>query len=103
VKALLGIVLWLALAAYAALWLAACVTGLGLLAGLVVGVVLAVLLAALRLTWLLQLAVCVGALAVWHWPVVLALLLAIPRAVLVLPGWVSTTLANRRHPRARWS
>ncbi len=102
-KAMLRIVAWLVLAGYASLWVAACLSGLGRLAGVVVGILIAVILAALRLTWLLQLAVCVGAIAVWHWPVAWALVLALPRAVLVLPGLVSSYLANLRHPRARWS
>jgi hypothetical protein len=51
----------------------------------------------------LQIGIFLGALLVWHWPVVLALFLAAPRAFLVLPGLIATFLANRRHPRARWS
>jgi len=33
----------------------------------------------------------------------LALIVAAPRLILVLPGLISTFLASRRHPRARWS
>jgi hypothetical protein len=56
----------------------------------------------LRFTALLQLGVLVGAMAVWRWPIVVALFLAAPRIFLVLPGLISTFLASRRHPRARW-
>jgi hypothetical protein len=93
----------LALATFAATWAVACVTGLSLIAGVACGLVIAAVLAWLRATWLLQLAVCVGAVAVWHWPLVAAVLFAAPRLLLVLPGIVSSYLANRRHPRARWS
>ncbi|HWW19474.1 MAG TPA: hypothetical protein VNZ06_01600 [Steroidobacteraceae bacterium] len=93
----------LALAAWAAAFAAACLSGLGLIAGIAWALLIAAALAWLRWTWLLRLAVCVGAVAVWHWPLVLALLLAVPRAPLLLPGLVSSTLASWRHPRERWS
>jgi len=103
VKALLRVLLWLLLAAFAALWVAACLTGLSLIAGLLWGLVIGAVLAWLRLTWLLQLAACFGAWSLWHWPIVAAVLLAVPRMALVLPGLASSHLASLRHPRARWS
>jgi hypothetical protein len=51
----------------------------------------------------LQIAVLFGALTAWHWPPALAVIVAAPRLILVLPGLISTFLASRRHPRARWS
>jgi hypothetical protein len=66
----------------------------------------AVALGALLLAggWRLPWRVCVflGALSVWHWPLLAALLIAAPRALLVLPGLISTLLARARHPRPRW-
>jgi hypothetical protein len=103
VKALLRVVSWLLLTAFAVLWLAACVTGLSLIAGLLWGVLIGAVLAWLRFSWLLQLAVGFGAWSAWRWPMAAAVLLAAPRIVLVLPGLVSSYLANLRHPRARWS
>jgi hypothetical protein len=79
------------------------VLGLAQFTGLAWAIALA--LALLLCGWLpvLQIAVFFGSLMVWHWPVLLALLLAAPRLLLVLPGLISTFLAGRRHPRARWS
>jgi hypothetical protein len=79
------------------------VLGLAQFTGL--GWAIALALALLLCGWLpvLHIAVFFGALMVWHWPVLLALLLAAPRLLLVLPGLISTFLAGRRHPRARWS
>jgi hypothetical protein len=95
--------LWAALAALTLLRLWVGVLGLAQLIGLgwAIGLALMLLLAG----WLpaLQIAVFFGALLAWHWPVLLALLLAAPRLILVLPGLISTLLAGRRHPRARWS
>jgi hypothetical protein len=102
VKLLIRVVGVLVLAAYAATWVAACIAGLRPLGGLGCAVIIACALLWLRFTWLLQGAVCVGAIAIWHWPWIWAVLLAVPRAVLVLPGLLSTTLARWRHPRARW-
>jgi hypothetical protein len=51
----------------------------------------------------LRIAVVYGAVTLCHWPLVLAVILAAPRLILVLPGLISTFLAARRHPRARWS
>jgi hypothetical protein len=78
---------------------------LGLAKFIGLGWAIALALVLLLAGWLpvLQIAVFFGALMVWHWPVLLALLLAAPRLILVLPGLVSTFLAARRHPRARWS
>jgi hypothetical protein len=97
---LIGVLL---LAAFAAIWVAACVAGLRLIAGPGWALIIAAALAWLRFTWLLQLAVGVGAIAIWHWPWECAVLLAVPRLLLALPGLVSTTLASARHPRERWS
>jgi hypothetical protein len=92
----------LALAAFAVIWVAACLSGLSLLAGVGWAVLIMAALVWLRFTWVLSVAVCVGAIAVWRWPVVLAVLLAIPRVFLMLPGLASTYLASWRHPRIRW-
>jgi hypothetical protein len=50
----------------------------------------------------LQIAAFLAAVLIWRWPVLLALIIAAPRLFLVLPGLVSTYLAQRRHPRPRW-
>lgn len=92
----------LGLLAFAAAWAAACWAGLSLVAGIAWGLVIAAASVWLRLTWLLQLGVCIGAVAAWRWPIVLAVLLAAPRLLLVLPGLLSSYLANRRHPRVPW-
>jgi hypothetical protein len=102
VKLLIRALSALLLAAYAATWIGACIEGLRPLGGLAWAVIIACALLWLRFTWLLRVAVCVGAIATWHWPWVWAVLLAVPRAVLMLPGLVSSTLASWRHPRARW-
>jgi hypothetical protein len=101
-KLLIRMVGTLALAAFAATWVAACLTGLSLLAGFGWALLIAAALVWLRFIWLLSAAVCVGAIVAWHWPVVLAVLLAIPRVFLMLPGVASTYLASWRHPRIRW-
>jgi hypothetical protein len=103
VKLLIRLIGALLLAAFAATWIAACIAGLELIGGLGWALLIAAALLWLRLTWLLQLAVCVGSVATWHWPWACAALLAVPRAVLVLPGLLSGTLASWRHPRERWS
>jgi hypothetical protein len=98
-------VLWLCLSGLAATRFWASVAGLGLCLGLSGDT--AVLLAALLLRaggyWVLWIAALVGAAISWHLPWMLALPLATPRAFLMLPGVISTALANRRHPRMRWS
>ena len=102
-KLLIRIVGLALLTALAAAWVWACLAGLGL--GVIIGwaVLIAAAIAWLRQIWLLQIGAFLGALLVWRWPVVPALLLAVPRALLVLPGLISTYLASRRHPRVRWS
>jgi hypothetical protein len=104
---LLRIVGWVALIAFAAVWVWACLTGLHLAGsylalGLVWTVVIALPVLWLRWIWLLYACVFIGAWLVWRWPLLLALLFAVPRAFLMLPGAVSTYLANWRHPRAYW-
>jgi hypothetical protein len=54
-------------------------------------------------TVLVRLCAVMGAVMVWHWPVAVAVIFAAPRLVLVLPGLISTWLADRRHPRPSWS
>jgi hypothetical protein len=102
-KILLRIGLLAGLMAVTLLRLWVSVLGLAQFIGL--GWAIALALALLLAGWLpvLQIAVFFGALLVWHWPVLLALVLAAPRLILVLPGLISTFLAARRHPRARWS
>jgi hypothetical protein len=102
-KILLRIGLLVGLSAMTLLRLWVGVLGLAQFIGLGWASALALLL--LLAGWLpvLQIAVFLGALLVWHWAVLAALLLAAPRLILVLPGLVSTFLAARRHPRARWS
>jgi len=102
-KILVRIALLAALMALTLLRLWAGVLGLAQLVGL--GWAIALALALVLAGWLpaLQIAVFFGALLVWHWPLLLALVLAAPRLILVLPGLISTFLAGRRHPRARWS
>ena len=92
-----------ALAAFALLRVWIAVLGLAQLIGVAWALVLTVALLLAGLMLPLRIAVFFGALAVWHWPALLALILAAPRLVLMLPGLVSTFLASRRHPRARWS
>jgi hypothetical protein len=102
-KILIRVLLLLALAGFTVLRLWIAVLGLAQGIGVVWAVVLA--LALLLSGWLLplQIAVFLGALMVWHWPLPLALVVAAPRLILVLPGLISTFLASKRHPRARWS
>jgi hypothetical protein len=102
VKLLIRIIGLALLMAFAAAWVWACVAGLGLGVNIGGAVLIAATIAWLRQIWLLQIAAFLGALLVWRWPFLLALLLAAPRALLVLPGLVSTYLANRRHPRTPW-
>jgi hypothetical protein len=78
------------------------VLGLAQPIGMAWAIVLAAVLLLSGFTLPLRIAVFFGALAVWHWPVLPALVLAAPRLVLMLPGLISTFLANRRHPRPRW-
>jgi hypothetical protein len=102
-RVLVRIVLLAALAAFELLrvWLG--VLALAQLVGAGWAIVLAVAL--LLSGWMLPLRIAVffGALALWHWPLLAALIVAAPRLVLMLPGLISTYLASRRHPRARWS
>jgi hypothetical protein len=102
-KLLIRVVLLLALAGFTVLRLWLAVLGLALALGAAWAMALA--LALLLAGWLLplQIAVFLGALMVWHWPPPLALIVAAPRLLLVLPGLISTFLASKRHPRARWS
>jgi hypothetical protein len=62
-------------------------------------------LAALLLGFLapLRLGAFLGAMSVWHWPWYAALIFAVPRLVLMLPGLISTGLAQLRHPRPVWA
>jgi hypothetical protein len=103
VTVLVRIVLWLLLTAWVALWLAACLTGLHLIAIWGWALAIAAVLAWMRCIRLLQLAAWMGAWNAWHWPLVLAVALAAPRAFLVLPGLISNYLADLRHPRSRWT
>jgi hypothetical protein len=82
----------------------AVVAGLGLAAWLGTGwaVTIAVLSVALRLHWVLRVAAFLTLLLVWHWPWWVALPLAAPRLFLLLPGWIQTLTARRRHPRPLW-
>ena len=102
-KLLIRIVGLALLTVLAAAWVWACLAGLGLGVSMGWAVLIAAAIAWLRQIWLLQIAAFLGALLVWRWPVVPALLLAVPRALLLLPGLISTYLAGRRHPRVRWS
>ena len=102
-KLLIRIVGLALLTVLAAAWAWACLAGLGLGVSIGWAVLIAAAIAWLRQIWLLQIVAFLGALLVWRWPVVPALLLAVPRALLVLPGLISTYLAGRRHPRVRWS
>ena len=95
--------LWLLLVSLAATRFAAAVCGLSLILGSGAAVLVAALLLRLGGYWVLWAAALAGAVKSWQLPWLLALPLAAPRAFLVLPGVVSTFLANRRHPRARWS
>ena len=96
-------ILQLAAAAYAAAWLGAAVVALAVPLGIPGALLIAAILLVSRTFRALQLAALIGAAWIWHWPVVLALLFAAPRLLLILPGLISTFLANRRHPRLRWS
>jgi len=77
---------------------------LGLSAWLGAAWALAILMfvVALRLHWVLRAAAGLTLLLLWHWPWWAALLIAAPRALLVLPGLITTALARLRHPRPRW-
>jgi hypothetical protein len=92
-----------ALGALGALRFWASVAGVGLMTGSDIAVLVALLLLIAPKRRIMQFAALGGALAVWRLPLVIALPLAMPRVILILPGLVSTWLANRRHPRARWS
>jgi hypothetical protein len=61
-----------------------------------------VLAAAFRWHWVLRVAAFLALLLLWHWPWWAALPVSVPRALLVLPGLVSTAVARRRHPRPVW-
>jgi hypothetical protein len=102
-RVLLRIVALTALAAFALLRIWIGVLGVAQLVGpaWAIALLAALLLCGFMLP--LRIAVFFGALVVWHWPVLLALIVAAPRLVLMLPGLISTFLASRRHPRARWS
>ena len=102
-KILIRMVGFPALVAYGATWLWACVVGLAYALGTGWALLVVAMLLWLRFFVPLQLAALFGAIVVWHLTVLLALLLAAPRIFLMLPGMVSTFLAARRHPRARWS
>jgi hypothetical protein len=91
------------IAAFIAIQAWACLLGFAWALGIPWALPIAAAALWLRLFRLLQLTVFLAAIALWHLPVWLALLLAVPRAFLMLPGWVSTYLASRRHPRPRWS
>ncbi|MGC2463531.1 MAG: hypothetical protein WA446_21545 [Steroidobacteraceae bacterium] len=82
-------------------WIA--VLGLAAVIGVVWAIAVAVGLLLFGFMLPLQIAVFFGAVTVWHWPVLPAVIVAAPRLILVLPGLISTFLANRRHPRPRWS
>jgi hypothetical protein len=103
VKALTRIIGLTGIAAFIAVQAWACLTGLAYGVGMVWALPIAAAALWLRLFRWLQLVVLLAAMALWHLPIWLALLLAVPRAFLMLPGYVSTYLANRRHPRPRWS
>ena len=102
-KTLIRMVGYPALLLFGVSWLWACVAGLGYGVGTGWALLLVGVLLWLRLFVPLQVAALFGAIAVWHLPLVLALLLAAPRVFLMLPGIISTHLANLRHPRVRWS
>jgi hypothetical protein len=100
---LLRIVGLSAIAAFTLLRLWIGVLGLAQFIGVDWAVVVTVGLLLLGFILPLQIAVLFGALTAWHWPLALAVIVAAPRLILVLPGLISTFLASRRHPRARWS
>jgi len=102
-KLLVRIIALALLAAFALVWLWACVAGIGYGVGLAWALPIVAVLLWQRLIWLLQIAALFGAIAVWHLPIVLALILAVPHLFLMLPGAASTWLANLRHPRVRWT
>jgi len=102
-KILIRIIGYAALIGFGATWLWACLAGLAIVLGMGWALLAIAVLLCLRFFVVLQLAALAGAIAVWHLPVLLALFLAMPRLFLMLPGIVSTFLANRRHPRVRWS
>jgi hypothetical protein len=102
-RVLLRIVGLTALAAFVLMRILIAVLGVAQLVGPAWAIVLVAALLLCGFMLPLRIAVFFGALAVWHWPVLLALVVAVPRLVLMLPGLISTFLASRRHPRARWS
>jgi len=91
------------LAAFGVLRVWIAVLGLASVIGVVWAIAVAVGLLLFGFMLPLQIAIFFGAMTVWHWPVLLAIIVAAPRLILVLPGLISTFLANRRHPRPRWS
>lgn len=101
-RVLLRIAALAALAAFVLMRIWIGVLGLALLVGPAWAIVLVAALLLCGFMVPLRIAVFFGVLAVWHWPVLLALVVAAPRLVLMLPGLISTFLASRRHPRARW-
>lgn len=102
-KVVLRIVALAGIAAFIAVQVWACLMGLAWGVGMLWALPIAAAALWLGLFRLLQLIVCLAASILWHLPIWLALFLAAPRAFLMLPGWVSTYLAARRHPRPRWS
>jgi hypothetical protein len=84
----------------ARVWVA--VLGLGQFLGLPGAAIVIAAVVLIDATVLVRLCALMGAVMVWHWPVAAAVIFAAPRLVLVLPGLVSTWLADRRHPRPNW-
>jgi len=55
-----------------------------------------------RVSWPLRAGALLGAVSLLGWPWIAAVALAAPRLFLVLPGLLSTALAQWRHPRPVW-
>jgi hypothetical protein len=96
IAGLVGLIAW----RVARVWIG--VLGLAQLLGLPWAVIAIAALVLTDATIPVRLCAAVGAVMVWHWPVAAAVIFAAPRLVLVLPGVISTWLADRRHPRPVW-
>jgi len=90
------------LAAFRAMRFVIGVIGLQQQLGVTCAVIGAACLLLLRFTPPIRIGAFLAAMSLWRWPWYAALILAAPRVLLVLPGLVSTFLAERRHPRPIW-
>jgi len=70
--------------------------------GIVCAIIGAASVLLFRFTWFIRIGAFMALISLWRWPWFAALLFAAPRAVLMIPGLVSTAIAKWRHPRPLW-